>query len=251
MRILGIESSSLVASVALVTDDILTAEYTVDFKKTHSQTLLPMLDELIRMLGIEMDTIDAIAVAGGPGSFTGLRIGAATAKGLGLALDKPLIHVPTVDAMAYNMWGASGLVCPIMDAKRRQVYTGLYRMENGIEVVKGQCAMDAGALAQELNERGKPVIFLGDGVPVYRELLEETLTVPFKFAPAQMNRQRGACVAALGMLAMAGSEDGYQGAFVVSSDEFAPDYLRKPQAEREREAKLSPEGAARRLAGDR
>ena len=236
MRILGIESSSLVASVALVTDDILTAEYTVDFKKTHSQTLLPMLDELIRMLGIEMDTIDAIAVAGGPGSFTGLRIGAATAKGLGLA---------------YNMWGASGLVCPIMDAKRRQVYTGLYRMENGIEVVKGQCAMDAGALAQELNERGKPVIFLGDGVPVYRELLEETLTVPFKFAPAQMNRQRGACVAALGMLAMAGSEDGYQGAFVVSSDEFAPDYLRKPQAEREREAKLSPEGAARRLAGDR
>ena len=128
MRILGIESSSLVASVALVTDDILTAEYTVDFKKTHSQTLLPMLDELIRMLGIEMDTIDAIAVAGGPGSFTGLRIGAATAKGLGLALDKPLIHVPTVDAMAYNMWGASGLVCPIMDAKRRQVYTGLYQM---------------------------------------------------------------------------------------------------------------------------
>ena len=251
MRILGIESSSLVASVALVTDDILTAEYTVDFKKTHSQTLLPMLDELIGMLGIGMDTIDAIAVAGGPGSFTGLRIGAATAKGLGLALDKPLIHVPTVDDMAYNMWGASGLVCPIMDAKRRQVYTGLYRMENGIEVVKEQCAMDAGALAQELNERGEPVIFLGDGVPVYRELLEETLKVPFKFAPAQMNRQRGACVAALGMLAMAGSESGYQGAFLVSSDEFAPDYLRKPQAEREREAKLSPEGAAARLAGDR
>ena len=100
MRILGIESSSLVASVALVTDDILTAEYTVDFKKTHSQTLLPMLDEIMNMLGLEMDTVDAIAVAGGPGSFTGLRIGAATAKGLGLALDKPLIHVPTVDAMA-------------------------------------------------------------------------------------------------------------------------------------------------------
>ena len=111
--------------------------------------------------------------------------------------------------------------------------------------------MDAGALAQELNERGEPVIFLGDGVPVYRELLEETLKVPFKFAPAQMNRQRGACVAALGLLAMAGSESGYQGAFLVSSDEFAPDYLRKPQAEREREAKLSPEGAAARLAGDR
>ena len=101
MRVLGIESSSLVASVALVTDDILTAEYTVDFKKTHSQTLLPMLDEIVKLLELDMDTIDAIAVAGGPGSFTGLRIGAATAKGLGLALKKPLVHVPTVDAMAY------------------------------------------------------------------------------------------------------------------------------------------------------
>ena len=189
MRILGIESSSLVASVALVTDDILTAEYTVDFKKTHSQTLLPMLEEIMNMLSLEMDTVDAIAVAGGPGSFTGMRIGAATAKGLGLALDKPLIHVPTVDAMAWNMWGAAGLVCPIMDAKR---------MENGIQVIKKQCAMDAGELAAELNGMGLPVIFLGDGVPVYRELFEESLTVPFKFAPAQMNRQRGACVAALG-----------------------------------------------------
>ena len=128
MRILGIESSALVASVALVTDDILTAEYTVDFKKTHSQTLLPMIDEVARMLELDLNTIDAIAVAGGPGSFTGLRIGAATAKGLGLALEKPLIHVPTVDALAYNLWGAKELVCPIMDARRRQVYTGLYRM---------------------------------------------------------------------------------------------------------------------------
>lgn len=251
MRILGIESSSLVASVALVTDDIMTAEYTVDFKKTHSQTLLPMLDEIVKMLGLELQTIDAIAVAGGPGSFTGLRIGAATAKGLGLALDRPLIHVPTVDAMAYNLWGAAGLVCPIMDAKRRQVYTGLYHMEQGIRVVKPQCAMDTAELAGELNGRGEPVIFLGDGVPVYRELFEELLTVPFRFAPPQMNRQRGACVAALGMAVMKGETPGYEGTFSVSSDEFAPDYLRKPQAEREREARLSPEGAGVRLAGDR
>ena len=82
--------------MALVTDDILTAEYTVNFKKTHSQTLLPMLDEIVKMLGLDLETIDAIAAAGGPGSFTGLRIGADTAKGLGLALKKPLIHVPTI-----------------------------------------------------------------------------------------------------------------------------------------------------------
>lgn len=100
MKILGIESSSMVASVALVTDDITMAEYTVNFKKTHSQTLLPMIDEIVRMLELDLSEVDAIAVSGGPGSFTGLRIGSATAKGLGLALHKPLIHIPTLDAMA-------------------------------------------------------------------------------------------------------------------------------------------------------
>ena len=110
MKLLGIESSSLVASVAVVTDGILTGEYTMNHKKTHSQTLLPMLDELGKLLDLDLSTIDAIAVSGGPGSFTGLRIGAATAKGLGLALKKPLIHVPTVDALAYNLWGTSALV---------------------------------------------------------------------------------------------------------------------------------------------
>ena len=181
MRVLGIESSSLVASVALVTDDILTAEYTVDFKKTHSQTLLPMLDEIVKLLELDMDTIDAIAVAGGPGSFTGLRIGAATAKGLGLALKKPLVHVPTVDAMAYNMWGAEGLICPIMDAKRSQVYTGLYHTRDGLEVVLEQQPMDMRELAGLLNEKGERVIFLGDGVPVYEDIIREMLTVPHAF----------------------------------------------------------------------
>ena len=127
MRILGIESSSLVASVAIVTDDVVTAEYTVNLKKTHSQTLLPMIDQMMGLLEVELDTVDAIAVSGGPGSFTGLRIGSATGKGLGLALNKPLIHVPTMDAMAYNLYGANALICPIMDARRSQVYTGLYR----------------------------------------------------------------------------------------------------------------------------
>ena len=236
MRVLGIESSSLVASVALVTDDILTAEYTVDFKKTHSQTLLPMLDEIVKLLELDMDTIDAIAVAGGPGSFTGLRIGAATAKGLGLALKKPLVHVPTVAAMAYNMWGAEGLICPIMDAKRSQVYTGLYHT-------------DMRELAGLLNKKGERVIFLGDGVPVYKDIIREMLTVPYAFAPAQMNRQRAASVAALGMNALLDAK-GCPGARVVTAAQFTPDYLRKPQAERQREAEQSALGAAAKLPGD-
>ena len=129
MKILALDSSGIVASVAVVEDDTLLAEYTVNYKKTHSQTLLPMLDEIVKMTELELESIDAIAVAAGPGSFTGLRIGSATAKGLGLALKKPLVAVPTVDALAYNLYDAQGLICPIMDARRKQVYTGIYRFE--------------------------------------------------------------------------------------------------------------------------
>lgn len=109
MKILALDSSGLVASVAVVENDTLLAEYTVNYKKTHSQTLLPMLDEISNMTELDLSTIDAIAVAGGPGSFTGLRIGSATAKGLGLALEKPLISIPTTAAIAYNIWDTDNL----------------------------------------------------------------------------------------------------------------------------------------------
>ena len=166
MRILGIESSSLVASAAVVENEVTLAEYTVNYKKTHSQTLLPMIDEMMRLLDMEPSAVDAIAVSGGPGSFTGLRIGSATAKGLGLALKKPLIHVPTLDAMAYGLFGASGLICPMMDARRQQVYTGIYRFEERFEIVMEQSALAVADLAERLNALGERVIFLGDGVPV-------------------------------------------------------------------------------------
>lgn len=231
MRILGIESSSLVASVAVVTDDVLTAEYTVNFKKTHSQTLLPMLDEIIKMVGLDLETADAIAVSGGPGSFTGLRIGSATCKGLGLALKKPLISIPTVDAMAFNLYGCAYTVCPIMDARRNQVYTGIYNNRNGFSVVKEQFAADIGDLIEELNAAGQKVIFLGDGVPVYKSLIEEKMKVSYDFAPAHLNRQRAAAVATLGCRY-------YKEGRLVTAAGHAPDYLRKPQAEREREAEI-------------
>ena len=131
MKILALDSSGLVASVAVMEDENMLAEYTMNYKKTHSQTLLPMLDEMAKMIDLDLNTIDAIAVAGGPGSFTGLRIGSATAKGLGLALDKPIIPVPTVDGLAYNLFGVNDLVCPMMDARKNQVYTGLYAFEDG------------------------------------------------------------------------------------------------------------------------
>ena len=151
MLLLAIESSGLVASVAIMSEDKLIGEYTTNFKKTHSQTLLPMLDEVVRMTGISLDDVDAIAVSGGPGSFTGLRIGAATAKGLGLALDKPLIHVPTVDALAYNLFGTNQVICPIMDARRQQVYTGLYTFEgDAFKVLCQQKAVGIEEIVQEI-----------------------------------------------------------------------------------------------------
>lgn len=229
MRILGIESSSLVASVAIVEDEVTTAEYTVNFKRTHSQTLLPMLDEIVKMVELDLETIDGIAVSGGPGSFTGLRIGSATGKGLGLALKKPLISVPTVDVMAYNLYGSAYRVCPIMDARRNQVYTGIYDNRNGFSIIKEQCAMDIEELVEELNTAGQKVMFLGDGVPVYKKQIQEKMTVPFLFAPAHLNRQRAAAVAALGCKY-------YEEGKTLTAEEHAPVYLRKPQAEREREA---------------
>ncbi len=244
MRILGLDSSGLVASVAVVdsteSGEELVAEYTVNYKKTHSQTLLPMLDEVARMIELDLQTVDAIAIAGGPGSFTGLRIGAATAKGLGLALKKPLVHVPTLAGLAYNLWGVEGIICPIMDARRGQVYTGIYRFEDGkLRTLEDQMAISIEELADKLKKYQEKVIFLGDGVPVFRNKLEQELMTDCKivFAPANMNRQRGASVAALGV-------EYYKAGKVETAMEHQPDYLRVSQAERERKERLEKEASA-------
>lgn len=234
MKILGLDSSGLVAGVAVVEDDVLLAEYTTDYKKTHSQTLLPMLDELRGMIELDMNTLDAIAVASGPGSFTGLRIGSATAKGLGLALKKPLVEVPTLEGLAYNLWGTSKLVCPLMDARRNQVYTAAYEFVPEGESLRlrsviSQMSEDIAEMLKKLNELGREVIFLGDGVPVYLELIRKLTKVPYSLAPAHANRQRAACIAALGAVYFA------EGRTVAAAD-HRPEYLRKSQAEREEES---------------
>ena len=232
MKLLAIESSGLVASAAVFADDTIVAEFTVNNKQTHSQTLLPMIDQVVTMSGIDLKEIDAIATTSGPGSFTGLRIGAATAKGLGLALHKPIVPITTLEALAFRLAGREGNICPMMDARRGQVYTGIYTFVNGeMQVIQEQCAISveelAGRLKEECEKYGKKVVLLGDGVPVYREKVQEILQGQCEFAPASCNRQRAACVAVLGQsLAAAGK--------TVSSDDFAPEYLRMSQAERER-----------------
>ena len=228
MKLLALDSSGLVASVAILDGETLVAEYTLNYKKTHSQTLLPMLDEIVKMTQTELSEVDAIAVAAGPGSFTGLRIGSATAKGLGLALNKPIISVPTLEGIACNFYGTDALICPMMDARRKQVYTGIYRFEeHQLMTLKEQWAAPIEELLEELNQRGEMVTFLGDGVPVFRELIAEKLQVPYSFAPAHVNKQRAAAVAALGSIY-------YKEGRTETAMEHIPEYLRVSQAERER-----------------
>ena len=231
MKILAFDSSGLVASVAILEEEQLIAEYTLNYKKTHSQTLLPMLDEIVKMTELDLNEIDAIAVAAGPGSFTGLRIGSATVKGLGLALNKPIVSVPTLEGIAYNLYGTDALICPMMDARRKQVYTGLYEF-NGkkFQIIADQTACPVEEILDRCNEFGRKVIFLGDGVPVYQDMIKDKIQVEYDFAPAHMNRQRAG---ALGMRAF----DYIREEKLESAAEHAPVYMRKSQAERELEAK--------------
>ena len=249
MRILAMDSSGLPASAAVMENGTLLAEYTVNFRMTHSQTLLPMIDAIMKMTGMRPEDLDAVAIAGGPGSFTGLRIGSATAKGIGLAMNIPIIAIPTVDALAWNLCGASGLVCPMMDARRQQVYTGLYRVRGDLESVMEQTPMAVEEAAARINAIGESAILLGDGVPVYRELLERELQVPWLEAPAHLNRQRAGSVASLAMHRLCGTAGPKENPWevrhpelLIPAERHAPEYLRKSQAEREREARIQETG---------
>lgn len=239
MKILAIDSSGMVACVAVVNDDLVMGEYTVNYKKTHSQTLLPMIDTLVSFLELDIKDFDAIAVTTGPGSFTGLRIGVATAKGLAQALDIPIIQVPTLQGLAYNMVSVAkdAYVCPIMDAKRNQVFTGIYRYEeckctdsNRVfskqEIVLDQCPMDINELIDLLNEKGKKVIFLGDGIKTYNGIIDANMKVAYEYADIALREQKASFIGSYALELLK------QGKTSKPAD-VKPDYLRLSQAERE------------------
>ena len=229
------DSSGLVASVAYLEDEKIKGLININYQKTHSQTLMPMLDELLKTLGDDLDSVDYLACANGPGSFTGLRIGVATIKGLGLGLGKKVVEVSTLEALSLNWIGVDGVVCPIMDARRSQVYAAAYKFNDGDvkpEEVIEPVNCEIGELLQKLEALGKKVYFTGDGVPVYREFIENNLKVSFVFPSAMNAYQNAANVAVLGK---AYAEEGK----AKEAAEVTPVYLRKPQAEREREALLN------------
>lgn len=234
MKILGIDTTGQPASAALVEGNTLIVEYTLNYKLTHSQTIMPIIAEILERSETKREEVDCIACACGPGSFTGLRIGAATAKGLALGLEKPLVAVPTLDALAYNIFETDKCICPIMDARRGQVYAAFYQWEDGKLLRLSEYMAEPIETVISLAETfAYEVIFLGDGVPVHRKRLEEN--PQFLFAPPHCNQQRAASVAALGAIL---AEEG----LARKSDAFELIYLRKSQAEREREERLAKEG---------
>ncbi|MCR5774856.1 MAG: tRNA (adenosine(37)-N6)-threonylcarbamoyltransferase complex dimerization subunit type 1 TsaB [Lachnospiraceae bacterium] len=229
MNILAIDASGLAASAAVLSDEVIKAEFCVCNKLTHSETLMPMIDQVINASGMSLKEIEAFAVTAGPGSFTGLRIGVATAKGLSEAMEKPLIGVPTVESIAQNMAGFDGIVVPLMDARRGETYTGIYVFKGDeLEVLREQCAVPLEEIINDVNDRGQRVVFLGDGVRVFRERIDKICTVPYYYAPADHRLQRAAGVAIL-------AQKYYlEGRFTDAAD-LVPVYLRKSQAERERD----------------
>lgn len=230
MKILAIESSGSAASAAILEDEDIIIEKKGPFKITHSETLMPLIKECFEESGLEPSDMDLIAVSGGPGSFTGLRIGSATAKGLGFALGKDLVHVPTLDAMAMNCAGSGRIAVPMMDARRGQVYTGIYEFEKGFpKAVLEGCAMDAGELMDKINSEypSGRVIFLGDGADAFKDLIIDRCRVDHVFAEGGDAYQRASSVGLLGYRKALNGE-------TVSAADEAPVYLRPSQAERVR-----------------
>ncbi|MEN3003888.1 tRNA (adenosine(37)-N6)-threonylcarbamoyltransferase complex dimerization subunit type 1 TsaB [Dehalobacterium formicoaceticum] len=225
MKILGIDAATKAAGVAIADETGVLAENWLNNGKTHSQSLLPLLDSLLKNANIPWADIQGIAVTIGPGSFTGLRIGLATVQGLAQVLDLPVAGVVTLDALAENLPGVPNLICPILDARKNEVYTAMYRYEAGrMTRLSPYQAVTPEKLVTELLVLKEKVTFLGDGVPVYQEFILDRMKERAVFAPASHNLLHGAQVALLGL-------SKFQRGQGTSIFEIKPFYLRPSEAE--------------------
>lgn len=230
MRVLALDTSSNVASAAIIEDGKLLGENILNHKKTHSQKIMVMIEELFGDLELTVHDIDVFAAANGPGSFTGLRIGVATVKALAHSVDKPVVGVSTLAGLAYNLPYTSYIIVPVMDARRNQVYTASYIWENGtLKELEADSAMSIEDRVSSCRKMGK-VIFVGDGVNVHRDYIAGQLGENAYFAPVTALMQRASSVAALALeKANRGETEHYSA--------LKPFYLRKSQAEREYDEK--------------
>ncbi len=233
MNILAIDTSSLVATAAVINEEKLLGEYSINHPKTHSQKLMPLVDGLLKSLDITMKDIDIIAISRGPGSFTGIRIGIATVKGLAQPDDIPIIGISSLEGMANNITYSEDLICPIMDARRNQVYTGVYKWNNyKLNTLVEESPLTIVELMNILEKRDEKVIFLGDGLDRYEKDIIDYLGERAIIASQYVRAQRASSIA---QLALDKIREG------VPTDTYltiAPTYLRKSEAERQYEEKM-------------
>ena len=231
MIVLSMDSSSLVTTVSLLRDEDILGEYIINFKREHSVILMEKVEQILKDCNIDISEVNGFVVSKGPGSFTGLRIGMATVKGLSMGSNKPYVSVSSLDALANSLSTFDGLICPIMDALRENVYTCLYKNIDGkLTKILDHCAMDLCDLASLLNEKNEKVIFTGDGVTKHKEFLINNIT-NYSFAPNHLSIIRASSLGEIGMKMLVRGE--------VDDKNSAPLYLKKPQAERELEQRLA------------
>ena len=230
MIVLSVDSSSKVATVAILKDDVLLGEYILNDKREHSVILMPLIQELLKECNLTIDDIDGYVVSKGPGSFTGLRIGMATIKGMSFGNNKPYISISSLDALAYNLISFNGIICPIMDALRENVYTALYKNNNdNLEKIMDYTALDLDELINLLKNKKEEVIFVGDGLSKHKQYICDNLPNAH-FAPAHLNIIRASSLGELGLKQLKNG--------ICDDSNSAPLYLKKPQAQRELESRL-------------
>lgn len=234
LRILSFETSAKAASVAILRDGLLLGEYFQNNGQTHSRTLMKMAEDLLRNCDLDVHDIDAVACASGPGSFTGVRIGLAAAKGFAWGREVPLIGVSTLEAMARNAAVSDGIYCAAMDARRSQVYSALFEQKNGTLCrLTADAAISIDELGQQLENVKKDKFLVGDGAALcYNTLCE--VQQDLILMPEHLRMQRAAGVA---MLAW----DQLQSGTCTDAGDVVPNYLRLSQAERERLRKIEME----------
>lgn len=226
MKILAVDSTAIAASVAVLEDDRLLGEFFIHTTQTHSQTLMPMVQQVLACTGVSLSDIDLFAVAAGPGSFTGVRIGVACVKGMAMAQNKPCVGVSTLEAMAYNMKSPGATICAVMDARREQVYNAVFRSNtDGFERITPDRALSIDELAQECKILSQPLFLVGDGAKLcYNTNGFQELSAILPPEPSQYQRAFG--------VGQAAYQAFLQGQTVTAA-ELVPVYLRLPQAERE------------------
>lgn len=226
MKVLALESSAAAASCALLEDGKLTGEFFCNISQTHSQTLMPLTEQLLLTAGLTLPELDLLAVSAGPGSFTGLRIAMSAVKGMAYGANLPCMGVSTLEALAWNLRGFEGIAAAVMDARCSQVYTALFTLADGMVVrLTEDAALTIDELGKQLKNVEKPIFLVGDGADLCYNALSEAHS-GIRLAPEHLRFQKASSVAALAI------SDARAGKTVCAS-ELVPSYLRLPQAQRQ------------------